>query len=117
MRKQRKYYSKLNKQDPKLENLTAIIKNMMDKNEISYYLSENIYSPKDQGPTTVVPNNKKSPTLEGGYSKKKVAWGISNMRSAHKLLWTPHKYRTQRRHWCGHQELLKPHKYVSKYVD
>ena len=45
----------------------------MDKNKNSNYFSNNIYSPKDQGPTTVVPNNKKSPTLEGGYSKKKVA--------------------------------------------
>ena len=43
MRKQRKYYSKLNKHDSKLENITAIIKNMMDKNEISNYLSDNIY--------------------------------------------------------------------------
>ena len=65
MRKQRKYYSKLNKQDPKLENLTAIIKNMMDKNEISNYLSDNIYSPKDQGHTTAVPNNKNATILEG----------------------------------------------------
>ena len=40
----------------------------MDKNQNSNYLSDNIYSPKDQGPTTVVSNNKKSSTLEGGYS-------------------------------------------------
>ena len=67
------YGQKTNKYDSKLDNLTEMIKNMMDKNQNSNYFSDNIYSPKDQGPTTVVPNNKKSPTLEGGYSKKKVA--------------------------------------------
>ena len=56
---------------------------MMDKNQISNYLSDNIYSPKDQGPTTVVKNNMKAPILEGGYYTKMVAWGISNMRSDH----------------------------------
>ena len=42
----------------------------MDKNQISNYLSDNIYSPKDQGPTTVVKNNMKAPILEGGYYTK-----------------------------------------------
>ena len=66
--KMRKYYSKLDKQDSKLKNITAMIKNMMDHNQNLNYSPYNIYSPKDQGNTTVVPNNKRSQTLEGGYS-------------------------------------------------
>ena len=65
--KMNKYYSKLDKQDSIIDNLTAMIKNTMDKNQNSNYLSENVYSPNDQGPTTLVPNKKKSPTMEGVY--------------------------------------------------
>ena len=68
--KMKKYYSKLDKQDSKIDNLTEMIINIVDKNQNLNNLSDNIYSPKYQGPTTVVPNNNKSPTLEGGYSTK-----------------------------------------------
>ena len=43
---------------------------MMDQIKNSKYLIYNNYSPKAQDITTVVPDNKNSPQLEGEYSTK-----------------------------------------------
>ena len=55
-----KYYSKLDKQDSKIEKITEMIKNMMDQNQNLNYSPKNMYSPQEQGPTTVVPSTKKA---------------------------------------------------------
>ena len=84
--KMKKYYSKLDKQDPKLENITSMIKNMMYQNQNSNYPPDNMYSPQDQGPTTVVPANKKSLPLEGGNSTKNgYLWNLKHDISSLKL--------------------------------
>ena len=65
-----KYYSKLDKQDSKLDNIKEMIKNMMYQNQNSIDPPETMDLPQDQGPTTVVPANQKAPPLEGGNSTK-----------------------------------------------
>ena len=69
-KKMRKYYSKLDKQDSKLDNIIEMINKMMYQNQNSNYPPENMDSPQEQGPTTVVPANKKALPLEGGNSTK-----------------------------------------------
>ena len=60
----------MNKQDYKLDKITAMVKNIMDQIQISNFSPEKVYSPKSQDPATVVPDNKKSMSLEGGnYTK------------------------------------------------
>ena len=65
------------------EDLTSMIKSMMDHIKILEYFPDKNYSPKSQYPITVVPDNNKDPSLEGGHSKKLVACGLSNMISYH----------------------------------
>ena len=67
----KKYYSKLDKQDSKLDNITAMNNQMMYHNQKQNYLPENIDTPQAQGPTNVVPANKMALPLEGGNSTKK----------------------------------------------
>ena len=43
--KMKKYYSKLDKQDSTLDNITAMIKNMMYQNQSSNSLPDNMDSP------------------------------------------------------------------------
>ena len=43
--KMKKYYSKLDKKDSKLDNITAMINQMMYKNKNSNYLPDNIDRP------------------------------------------------------------------------
>ena len=65
-----------NKQDSdeKMKNLTEyltwMIASMMDEIKILLSSPDKKYSPKAQDTTTVVPANKKSPSLEGGNSTK-----------------------------------------------
>ena len=61
-----KYYD--NKMKNPTEDLTAIIASMMDQIKKYKYFSYKKDSPKNQDPTTLVPANKKAPTLEGGHS-------------------------------------------------
>ena len=67
----KKYHSKFDKQDSKLDNITEMIKNMMYQNQNSNYLPESIDLLLANGPTTVVPDNKKALPLEGGNATKK----------------------------------------------
>ena len=84
--KMKKYYSKLDKQDSKLDNITAMIKNMMYQNQNLNILQDNIDSPYAQGPTNVVPDNKKSLPLEGGNSTKhSYLWNIKHEISSPKF--------------------------------
>ena len=64
-----------------MDEIKTLIKKVLVQNKTSF--PENMDPPKSQYPTTVIPANKKAPTLEGGLSKKLVAFGISNMISAH----------------------------------
>ena len=66
----KKCYSKIDKQESKLDNNVTIIRNMMDKNQNYNYLPGSMYLPKDQGHTTVVPANKRDLPLEGVHSTK-----------------------------------------------
>ena len=63
----RKYYNEKMKKLTKY--LTAMITLMMDKIKISKYSPDRKYSPKTQDPNTVVLDNKKASSLEGGHSK------------------------------------------------
>ena len=74
---------KMNIYDSKIDNLMALMENMMDQIQISNFSPGKIASPKSQDTNTVVHGNKKAPTLEGGFSTKMVAYGISNTRSTH----------------------------------
>ena len=58
------YYSKLDKKDSKLDKITPIIKNMVYQNQNYNSLPGNMYSKKSQDSITVIPANKKDPTLE-----------------------------------------------------
>ena len=79
----RQYYDdKTKKQDSKFDKITEMVENIMGKIQISNSLPDKIYVPKVQDPTTMVPDNKKSPPLKGTHHKKLVACGISNKRSA-----------------------------------
>ena len=57
--------------DEKMKNLTeyltAITTSMMDHINVSKYSPEEKYPPKDQDPTTVVPDNKRVPPLTGAH--------------------------------------------------
>ena len=64
------YDDKMKKQVYKLDNLMAIMENMMDHIQISDPSSENMDSPKAQGPNTAVLDKKKAPSLDGGHSTK-----------------------------------------------
>ena len=75
-KKMKKYYFKLDKQDSKLDIIIEMIKKMMYQNQNSNYPPKNMDSPQDQGPTTVVPANKKDLPLEGGKSTKNVICGL-----------------------------------------
>ena len=77
------YDEKTNKQDSKIDKLTSMVKNMMDGIQISNYSPENMDLTNAQYPTTMFPDNKKAPPLEGGYYTKMVAYGLSNMIPAH----------------------------------
>ena len=55
---------------------------MMNQIESSKYSPYKKDSPKNKDPTTLVPANKRDPSLEGGHSKKMVTCGLSNMKSA-----------------------------------
>ena len=68
----KKCYSKIDKQDPKIDNITAMIKNIMDHNQNMNYLSDNMDSTKYQGPTTVFPANNKTLPLKGGHSTTQI---------------------------------------------
>ena len=52
------------------EDLTAIIASIMDQMKISKLSPYKKDSPKYHDPTTLVPDNKNSPPLEGGCSTK-----------------------------------------------
>ena len=52
------------------EDLTGMITSMMDQIKILKSSTYKKDSPKDQNTTTVVPANKKYPSLEGGHSTK-----------------------------------------------
>ena len=49
---------------------TVIITSMMDNIKMSEFSLDQKYLPKDQYPTNLIPDNKRVPPLEGGYSKK-----------------------------------------------
>ena len=68
--KMKKYYSKLDKQDSKLDNIVEITIKMMYQNQNSNYPPANMDSPYYQGPTTVFPDDNKALPLEGGNSTK-----------------------------------------------
>ena len=65
------------------EDLTEIIVSTTDQIKIYKSSPENKDSPKDQDTKTVVLDNNKAPPLEGGHSRKMVAYGVSNMISSH----------------------------------
>ena len=52
------------------QDLTGMIASMMDQVKISKSSPDKKDSPKSQDPATVVPANKKAPSLKGGHSKK-----------------------------------------------
>ena len=66
----KKYYSKLDKQDSKLDNIIVMIKNMMYHNQKQNCPPDNMDSSKVQVPTNLVPANNKALPLEGGNSTK-----------------------------------------------
>ena len=72
--------------DKKAKNLTEdlieMIASMMDQIKILKSSPDKKDSPKAQDPNTVVPDNNKSPPLEGGHYKRMVACGLSNIKSA-----------------------------------
>ena len=74
---------KMKKQDSKIDNITKLIKNMMDRIQIYNSSPDKIDSPKYQDRTTAVPDNKKAPPFEGGNYTKRVEFGLSNIRSDH----------------------------------
>ena len=53
-----------------IEDLIETITSMMYQIKFSESSPDNNYSPKDQDPTTVVPDKKKAPPVEGGNSTK-----------------------------------------------
>ena len=55
---------------------------MMNQIESSKYSPYKKDSPKNKDPTTLVPANKRDPSLEGGHSKKMVTCGLSNIGSS-----------------------------------
>ena len=61
---------KINKQDCKLDKLTAMVENFMDHIKISNYSPDKMDLPKAQDPTMTVPDNHKDPPFEGGNSTK-----------------------------------------------
>ena len=54
---------KMKTYDSKLDNITAMMENIMDKIQISNYSQENMDSPKFHYLTTAVPDNKKAQTF------------------------------------------------------
>ena len=64
------YDEKMKIYDSKLENLTAMIENIMDQIIILNHSPENMVSPKAQYPTTMVLAKKEAPPSEGGNSTK-----------------------------------------------
>ena len=84
--KMKKYYSKLDKQGYKLDNITAMINQMMYHNQNSNYPPDNMDSPQAQCPTTVVPDNNKTIPLEGGnYTKNGYLWTLKHEISSPKF--------------------------------
>ena len=96
-----KYYSKLYKQDSKLDNIIEMIKEMMYQNQNSNYPPENMDSPYYQGPTTTVPYNKKALPLAGGNSTKMIIF--SNMISAYQISTNSSSIQNSMQHLHGHQ--------------
>ena len=67
----RQYYDeRMNRQDYKIYNLTAMVGKMLDQIQILNCLSYKMDSLQDEDYTNMVPDNKKDPTLEGGHSTK-----------------------------------------------
>ena len=78
--KMQDYYEKMKKLT---EDLTAIITSIMDQINISKSSPDKKGSLKAQDTTTVVPDNRKDPPLEGGHYTKLRAFQNSIMRSVH----------------------------------
>ena len=74
------YYEKMKKLT---EDLTAIITSIMDQINISKFSPDKKGSLKAQDTTTVVPDNRKDPPLEGGHYTKLRSFQNSIMRSVH----------------------------------
>ena len=64
------YDEKMKKQNYKLDKISAMVENITDQIQISNHSPENMDSPKVQDLTTLVPDKKKAPHLEGGHSTK-----------------------------------------------
>ena len=74
------------------EYLTAMITPMMDHIEIYKSSPDQKYSPKDQDPTTIVPDNNRYPPFEGGHSTKIVSmWTLKHDISSPKFNELPTK--------------------------
>ena len=76
----RKYSDdKMKKQDSKPDKITKMVKNMMDRIQISNSSPENMDPPKAQDTNTTLPAKKKSPQLEGvHYTKIGGIWNLKN---------------------------------------
>ena len=79
-----KYYN--DKMNNIVEDLTADIASMMDKNQKTDSSPDKMDSPKSQDPTTVVPSNKKDPPLKvGHYTKIGGMWTLKHEISSPKI--------------------------------
>ena len=84
--KMKKYYSKLDKKDSKLDNITTMINHTMYQNKNSNYPPDNMYSPLTQSPNTVFLVTNKALPLESGNSTKNIyLWTLKHEISSPKF--------------------------------